>query len=273
MIWYKSNELSVDGDCVPINTCDTCNAINISCFNFDSTSRIYEEKVYTQKEINGICNFYDENDIPIGDTCGVKVNLQCMDTFTCNRETYEPTITIDGNRCEYKSSTTSKVKQNDTCVFDDTTRCSTDEFYSAQNGMCSKCGDTYTLVNNNAVTFDKACTIVDSCRSDSITCFEPDCKMSMKKKKIDASTNECVPPDGCETACTKPPPARPVRCRRDPRRRCIHPEDFTAEFYAHNKEDNCRLKSKESDKTIDACKTRCPATMRIATVDEKLKCV
>ena len=262
------------GNCVAINSCDTCDAVDLTCYTFNTTNREYEEVDYTQQQIvNGECSFVDENNFVLGndDSCGQEIVLNCKDAFVCNGETYEPVYNVDVSDCVFQSTTSSKVMYNDNCPEDLTNRCSANRYYNEANGACASCGLNYKLTNRNGTTFEDACTIIDSCRVNYMTCYDKNCRMSIKYKVT--KDGECVAPDDCEETCRIPVPPPPLRCPRNPWRRCIHPDDLSAEKYKYDNTDNCILKSKESDKTIEHCNPRCPATTTLSVVAGKLKCV
>jgi hypothetical protein len=261
------------GDCVAVNSCDSCgDNSTISCYTFNDTNRLYEETIYTETSLlNGSCSFVDEDNVVLGDTCKSEIVLNCRDEFTCNGEVYEPVYNSDGTECEYKSKTSDKVMYSEICPTLQTS-CPSNKYFNETNNVCSVCGSDYNLTNRNGKTFEEACKIVDSCRVNYVTCFDEDCKMSIKRKITNAS-NECVPPSDCDTSCRIPPPPIPVKCSKNPWRRCVNPEDLTAEYYAYDRNDGCKLKSKESDKIIDTCNPRCPPRKRLSRIDGELKCV
>ncbi|QOI90261.1 hypothetical protein QKU58_gp070 [Pyramimonas orientalis virus] len=268
IVWFRTD--STDGlSCTQVNDCDTCHPnTTISCYNFDVNTRQHVESVFTQSERNGVCNFYNTSGVPL-ESCSNNVVVNCKPSFVCNGETYEPRYDVTGLGCEYKSTTTEKVMNTETCVLD--TNCPSDEYFNMTNKICSKCGTDYRLTNNKAMNFQDACTALENCNGNNISCYDSDCRMSIKRKIRDAN-NECVPPPNCDIECSKPPVVQQVRCRRDPRRKCVHPTELTVETYKYDKDDNCTLKS-ESGLTVAKCNPFCPSNTRLTDIDGNLKCI
>lgn len=146
--------------CKEINNCDTCEAISLTC---------EDGKTYTQKNNFGECNFYDDLNRQIPNTCdGIQRKLNCKDTFDCNDVTYSP-IDDNQNSCVYESSDGKKM-YTDKCI--PQKKCNTWQFLDLVTDTCSICPSGTRLINNKGKSVDEACGTPPSCSGQFDTCYE-----------------------------------------------------------------------------------------------------
>ena len=152
------NSDSTGMTCTEINNCDTCNELTLTCANGIT---------YTQKQYNGECNFFDDFNNSIPDTCdGIEYALNCKDRFECNGKTYS-SITENPDTCVYQSTDGKKI-YTDKCI--PIKNCNTWQFYDIESNTCKACPFGQYLTNNDGKSVTEACGPIPAC-TESDTCW------------------------------------------------------------------------------------------------------
>ena len=148
--------------------------------------------------------------------------------------------------------------------------CKSTQYLDTTTNQCNSCGNMHVISDNTANTFDAACELkLKLCPQ--VLCYDHACKLDKPEIKDKVlKYNKCINPDGCRLSC--PPKVAKSACRkRNPRRRCVHPDDLTAEYYAYN--NDCKLKSTTSNREVDKCRYYCPSIyQRVTKVDGEYIC-